>query len=209
MTDTAPATPSFRQRIAAAINAMEQVNKSETADTGKYQYRYANLNNFLTMTRGILGEHQITLTQPVEMLPDGFAQVHVLLRDQLSDATEDIPGTPFKVMSDPQATGSAITYARRYTLTTVFCLAVGDDDDGAQAHRAAVRPNGRTEAEVLVREIVAGLPDAMSKEDFATAFVEHFGSTLTNLPESRHGDALTWAKARIAGKVAAGPAMTR
>ena len=202
---TAPPTPAepFLQRIAIAIAEMEQVNKSETADTGKYQYRYANLNSFLAMAKGIFSKHHITLTQPVVMLPDGFAQVHVLLRDQLSCAIDDTPGTPFKVMTDPQATGSAITYARRYTLTTVFCLAVGDDDDGGQAHRAAVRPNGRTEAEVQVREIVAGLPDAMAREDFAAAFVEHFGSTLTNLPESRHGDALTWAKARIAGTVTA------
>jgi hypothetical protein len=35
--------------------------------------------------------------------------------------------------NDPQATGSAITYARRYALVSILCLNVDDDDDANKA----------------------------------------------------------------------------
>jgi hypothetical protein len=34
---------------------------------------------------------------------------------------------------DMQSLGSAITYARRYTLQSMVCLATGEDDDGNSA----------------------------------------------------------------------------
>ena len=37
---------------------------------------------------------------------------------------------PFTADSNPQKTASASTYARRYSLTSAFCLAAEDDDDG-------------------------------------------------------------------------------
>jgi hypothetical protein len=98
----------------------------------------------------------------------------------------------FPVKGEPQALGSALTYLRRYALTTLFALNV-EDDDGAQAQRAAVAPTHRTPAEGEIREMMTGLT-ADGLADFAADFKEEFGSTLSALPESRHGEALKFTK---------------
>jgi hypothetical protein len=63
---------------------------------------------------------------------------------------------------NPQATGSAITYGRRYTAMTLLGIAPDDDDDGNAAAQAAAtapaRRGGRTASEKQVQfiERVAG-----------------------------------------------------
>jgi hypothetical protein len=94
--------------------------------------------------------------------------------------------------------GSAVSYGRRYALTSLFALKV-EDDDGGMAHRAVARPGERTVAEKEVRAIVAKL-DKDAAAAFQSEFMEEFGSTLTNLPESRHGEALAFAKLWIEGR---------
>jgi ERF superfamily len=106
--------------------------------------------------------------------------------------TLEFGGPVFPVKGEPQATGSALTYYRRYALTTLFALNV-EDDDGAQAQRAAVSPDHRTEAEAEVRRIGAAM-DETTREQFVHDFKAHFGCTLRHLGESRHGDALLWSK---------------
>lgn len=186
---------SIVQRLAHAVKAMEPLIRSETADAGKYTYNYVNLNDVLASVKHALDDQELVVMQPIDYLGDGYAQVLTSLSCLDTDETLSFPGAIFKVMNDPQATGSAISYARRYSLTTLFALSA-HDDDGAQAHRSVVQPTGRTEAEKMIRKMVGALPDAMAKEDFQSEFVEHFGCTLTNLPENRHGDALAWAKDR-------------
>jgi hypothetical protein len=44
-----------------------------------------------------------------------------------------------KKEKDPQAYGSAITYARRYSLASVLGLAVGDEDDDGNAANIPTR----------------------------------------------------------------------
>lgn len=184
----------IHQRLAKAVQDVGSITKSKIADTGKYQYAYADLTDVLVVVKNALQIHSLAMVQPIVHLSDGFAQVVTTILSTTDDQPPiELPGAPFKVMNDPQATGSAITYARRYSLTTLFALET-QDDDGAMAKRAAINPHERTEAEKQVRQMIAGLPDAMAKEDFQAAFIEHFGCTLTNLPESRHGDALGFAK---------------
>jgi hypothetical protein len=199
-------TESITQRFAKAVSECSSVAKTKTADTGKYSYTYANLDDVLATVKEALAKHGLVFVQPITMLSDGYAQVATHIIATEDDAYQEplvFPGTPFKVMNDPQATGSAITYARRYSLTALFALAT-PDDDGGKAHRAVTSPNERTEAEKQVRQIVKALPDAMAREDFQTEFINHFGCTLTALPESGHGDALAWAKGWIEAHKLAG-----
>jgi len=64
----------------------------------------------------------------------------------------------------PQAQGSAITYARRYTLTAVTGLVADMDDDGQQA-------NDSKEAQNLnAAQIATKFADVKSKADIAKVF---------------------------------------
>jgi hypothetical protein len=94
---------------------------------------------------------------------------------------------------EAQAYGSALTYARRYQLMTVFRIAPEDDDGQAATTAAQTQPGRRTEAERLIRESIATMDEA-TRKDFATDFKRQFGMPLMDLPANRHGDALTWTR---------------
>ena len=56
-----------------------------------------------------------------------------------------VSATPCKDVSNPQALGSAITYARRYALGAVLSLNIDEDDD---AQKATVAPQPKAKAEL-------------------------------------------------------------
>ena len=101
------------------------------SDKGSYSYKYADLADALEVIRPPFNEHGIAIIQPPAF--DGRSVVTVMtmflhtsgqwMRGRLSM-------TPTK--SDPQAVGSAITYARRYSLLAMAGVAT-EDDDGATA----------------------------------------------------------------------------
>jgi len=198
MTDTPnPAVQNLYVKIAAAVASMGDVHKTKTADTGKYKYSYASLSDTIDAVNEALEAQKLAMMQPIIHEGDYMAVLTVIIDRDTGDSAS-FPGPPFKIMADPQAVGSAVSYGRRYALTSLFALKV-EDDDGGMAHRAVSRPGERTPAEKEVRAIVAKL-DKDAAAAFQTDFMDEFSSTLTNLPESRHGDALTWAKLWVEGR---------
>lgn len=180
-------------KLAAALQAVGRVQTSAEADTGKYKYRYAKLGDVITAVNAALNPNGLTWSQVVMPVGEQGQQITTKIIDCETGEFLALSGPVFRVPNDPQAIGSALTYMRRYALVTAFGIIV-EDDDGGVAHREVTQPGQRTPAEKEVRAFVAKLPDAMAKEEFQHAFVEEFGCTLTNLPESKHGDALTWTK---------------
>lgn len=193
MPDELPPDPhvGIRRKLARATRSMGRITRTQTANTGSYTYTYATLTDVLEVVNDALGAEGLALMQPIA-IEDGNQVVNTLITDTDTGDYLMFPGPGVPVKGDPQAAGSALTYNRRYALTSLFSLAV-EDDDGAVAHRSATRPQGRTEAEIEVRRIIAGL-SADDQAAFQSDFRNEFHSTLTALPESRHGDALTYAK---------------
>lgn len=178
----------LNQKFGKALHAVGRIVKDKTADTGKYTYDYADINDILAVVKDALTPLNLAISQPVTVSTEGVMSVTTLLIDIDTGEFLSFPGPGCPVKGDPQAAGSAITYFRRYALVCLFGLEA-DDDDGAQAHRAAVNPQKRTPAEVEIRDGIA----KMAKDEqaaFAEDFKTEFNSTLTNLPESKHGDAL-------------------
>jgi len=104
----------------------------------------------------------------------------------------------------PQATGSAITYARRYALLAALGLATEDDDGQtaastptlrsngrSQPERASTTPTERTPAEGRIRAILSDLPPD-ERAAFREAFVDEWGCPLSELEPSLHPGALAW-----------------
>ena len=187
----------IRKKLARATNAMHRVSKDATADMGDKigEVKYASIGAVLTTVKAALQAEDLAITQPFGYVPiDGqiVMTIDTIITDTVSGGYIMFQGPGFPVKGDPQAAGGAITYFRRYALVTLFGLSV-EDDDGALATRAERTPQNRTQAETEIRQLIA----AMSDEDrgkFAEDFKAEFNSTLTNLPESRHGDALGFAK---------------
>lgn len=115
----------------------------DTKGGGSYSYKYADLADLIKLTRPVLAKHGIVALTPVHanMTGDGLA---VSVRLIHSSGEEMHFGQfPFPEGSTAQATGSAVTYHRRYALLAALGMAADDDDDGSTATReGATRQRG-------------------------------------------------------------------
>jgi hypothetical protein len=183
---------SVHAKLALARKIIKPVVKSKTADAGKYEYSYASLSSVLESVDEACEEVGLTWWQEATPLEGLGWQLFTVLYDTVDDDLHRFGGAINTTKADPQANGSALTYARRYSLVLLFGMNQ-TDDDGALAHRAVVSPDRRTEAEGMIRDGMAALT-RKERAEFAEDFQQEFNSTLSALPESRHGDALGYWK---------------
>jgi hypothetical protein len=131
--------PNLAAAMVAALGELDVIVKSRTADAGSYSYDYADLADIVSETTPVLARHGLAARTPVHAYGDGLA-VSVRILHTSGEEHVDEP-LPFPRGANAQATGSAITYFRRYALLASLNLATGDDDDGAKAAHAAAAPD--------------------------------------------------------------------
>lgn len=121
----------------ADLTVVEKGNtaKIPTKDGGSYSYSYADLPDVVRLTRPALAAQGLVALTPIVEGP----AVRVLIV-HTSGETLDLGAFPFPPGRDAQATGSAVTYHRRYALLAALGIAADDDDDGHAATQAAHRP---------------------------------------------------------------------
>ena len=183
---------SVHAKLAQARAIVKPVIKSETADAGKYEYSYASLSSVLKAVDEACNTAGLSWWQEIRHQGELNWQLFTVLYDAEADEYQHFGGAINTTKGDPQANGSALTYARRYSLVVLFGMNQSDDD-GGMAHRAATDPQRRTEAEGIIRDGLKKLSKTEQK-DFASDFKEEFHCTLTALPEGKHGDALGYWK---------------
>lgn len=97
---------------------------------------YATLNSVMESCRDILLDQGIWLTQLPVPAPSELGQGYLGLLTKLTHAKTGQWQASLTVIplpkSDPQGMGSAITYARRYALTSMLGM-ITEDDDGESA----------------------------------------------------------------------------
>jgi ERF superfamily len=158
-------------KIAAALAKAQgnfgKVVKDKKADVkhkngGSHSYQYATLAGVLEAVREPLSAEGITFLQPATVT-DRAALVRTILVHADSGEWIADPGMPMPVNGvDAQAVGSAITYARRYGLTSLLGIAQEDDDGAAAkaspppARQAAPAALSKEQAEQLVAKLVEG-----------------------------------------------------
>jgi len=174
-----------------ALGLVQLVRKTQTADTGKYKYTYADLVDVLGEIKRVCEEQGLRPMQ-VPTSRDGEAVVVTTL---LHSSGQWISFDPvaLPMLRDPQALGGAITYMRRYALVTIFTMAVDDDDakDATDQLRHQQATGSRSGAEERIREAINAAPQDVQTE-LRGEFRKHFGMGLVDLPVSRHGEALDW-----------------
>ena len=105
---------------------------SKDASNPFFKNKYATLDTIIEEIRPILAEFGLSLLQ----LPasDGTnVQISTLLIHESGEWLESETLAMKPVKNDPQGMGSAITYARRYSLQSFLSLNTGEDDDGNNA----------------------------------------------------------------------------
>jgi hypothetical protein len=120
--------------------AKGQEAKVETKTGGTYKYAYADLTDISEVLLPVLSSLGLSFTA-CPTIGDGK---FVLAYDLHHTSGDGLHGQyPLPTSGTPQQIGSAITYARRYTLCAVTGLAPGGDDDDAAAAEAEHRARPR------------------------------------------------------------------
>lgn len=110
---------------------------------------YATLNSVMESCRDILLDHGIWLTQLPVPAPSELGQGYLGLLTKLTHAKTGQWQASLTVIplpkSDPQGMGSAITYARRYALTSMLGMITEDDDAESAKEPKATSARARTQ----------------------------------------------------------------
>jgi hypothetical protein len=114
-----------------------QVGKiAKDAKNPFFKSNYASLSHILQEVSEPLQSAGLVIAQ----FPDGTGLVTMLIHSESGEYISSNYTMPVAKQNDPQAVGSAITYARRYAVSSILSLNVSDDDGNA----AAVQPKKQT-----------------------------------------------------------------
>lgn len=119
--------------------AVPKITKNKTANVptksgGNYSYKYADLADIWDSIRGHLADNGLSAIQ-TPTTQSGEQALSTLISHKSGEWVEDTMKLMI-VQESPQGQGSAITYARRYMLTSMLGI-VADEDNDASDHRVA------------------------------------------------------------------------
>lgn len=138
--------------LAKAQACME--NASKDKDNPFFKSKYANLESVVGVIRPAIEKHGLSFVQVCHDWDAGAKVETIILHESgewLSCGVMAAPATK----ADAQGFGSALTYARRYSLSAAFGVATEDDDGNA----ASKKPNVMKEsAKSIARAEFDGMP---------------------------------------------------
>lgn len=114
-------------RLAAAQAEME--NPAMDRENPRFRNRFASLAAIRNAVVPCLARHGLACVQVVE-----GGRVVTRVYGPEGDSI-DLAGVPVSLAGNPQANGSEMTYAKRYSMSAAFCV-VGDEDDDGEAATA-------------------------------------------------------------------------
>ncbi len=125
------------EALAKAQAEMTNPPKTKSANvkskTGaSYKYQYADLAEIIEHVRPVLAKHELAYTQTIDT-----GEKTILITRLMHKSGQVLQSTyPLPTGAAAQEMGSAITYARRYSLCAILGIAAEEDDDGQKASHA-------------------------------------------------------------------------
>ena len=150
----------------AFFDALSQVQK-EIIDPEKnkevkgraIKFEYADLPAVLKTIRPLCGKHGISVTQTPTIV-DRVLTIKTVLR--YKDGSELVESSSFPCMgTKEQEIGKAITYYRRYVLTSIFCVAADDDADDVTKHEQGTPTKKQNQ---IIKQVQESLFDIAQKK---------------------------------------------
>ncbi len=159
--------------LAKAQKTFESANKS--SDNPHFRSKYAALDACVEAVRDSLNDNGIFLSQTTEPHDGGVVVETVFLHEsgeQWSAGKLFVPASKH----DAQGFGSAMTYARRYSLLAACGVAPEDDDGNAAAKttptkKAAAQPKAANEMDLSPKARAARIADGVKAGDAAGAAI--------------------------------------
>lgn len=118
--------------LAAALAKAQSGMKAATFNkiNPHFKNKYADLSAVLEAIRKPLADNGLSVTQTTEVRDGGFVLVTTLHHSSGQWIASEYP---LPQAAKPQELGSALTYARRYSLSAIACIAADEDDDAEGA----------------------------------------------------------------------------
>ena len=154
--------PSQQALYTALGDAIEQLDPARKSSENPYfNSKYADLNQLLSMVKPVLSANGLTMTQqPITEVIPGTGNVPpifmvgcktVLVHCASGGRLENDLLLPCTKL-DPQAGGSAISYAKRYAIKALF-LMEDVDDDGNSASQNVQQPQQQPTSVATVKPV--------------------------------------------------------
>lgn len=136
------------KKLLAVQKEMKAIVKD--ADNPFFKSKYFDINGLIDALKPVLNAHGVVVLQPLTVMQDGSTGLTTIVIE--SESGEKIEHTiPLPVITDVQKMGAAITYFRRYALTSLFLLEAEDDDGNATKGVKTVAKTKTTDPLVVVR----------------------------------------------------------
>jgi hypothetical protein len=114
----------------ALIKAQQQIGAAiKDGKNPHFKSDYATLEAVLYAVKEPLNNVGVLITQAITHAHDAWCVTTKLTHKDSGESMESIMPIVAKDMDDPQKLGSAITYARRYTLASLVALPAAKEDD--------------------------------------------------------------------------------
>lgn len=144
-TENIEATHEFG-KIATALAKAQGEIKNASKDAANEAFKregkaskYATLAAIWDACRPALSKHEIAVVQVPRITENGMIIHTMLMHSSGERLTGDFP-IAVPATATPQQIGSAVTYARKYSLASMVGVAPDDDDDGNAATETAGGP---------------------------------------------------------------------
>lgn len=106
-------------------------------DTQGYGYVFADLPAILEVINPLLKKHGLGFTQPLSGNQIKTIVFHVESGESIESLTDIPQGVKLSGMNDFQVLGSAITYLRRYSLSSILGIITDKDTDASGEQKQA------------------------------------------------------------------------
>jgi hypothetical protein len=121
---------SIKNIAGALVKFQSSVSKvAKESNNPFFKSKYASLANILDTIQKPLSESGLAISQ----FPDENALTTIIIHADSGEWMKSSYVMPVAKQNDPQAMGSAITYARRQSIGSILNLNIDDDDDGEKA----------------------------------------------------------------------------
>lgn len=154
----------LKKNIMQAIQNVQQtadlLKRESAGQVGAGKFKYTNLTDTWLSIKQLLKDNGLVVYQtPTDMSAGGHGGNYFRTTIHHIESGEEVTETMMMVLTrqDPQALGAAITFYRRYMITSMLGL-IPDDDNDAREHRLATA----TQKLQIVGAVKMTFPDVVS-----------------------------------------------
>ena len=133
-------TKKEQQSLFKSLAAFQQEVPVIHKETKGYGYSYADLPTIFDKINPLLAKHNLGFTQPIMGNCVKTIVFHTETGETIESVIEIPQGVMLKGMNEFQVMGSAITYIRRYALSSILGLVTDKDTDAAGEQTKPSKP---------------------------------------------------------------------